>query len=351
MTGRGNLTLVSSTQSADDFGLGMARLADLLVSHCLVGTLARFRAAGQTYRFPAPETAYPASIPVAAEEPNRNTALVICVDGVLPIPIRKHFRLRSSNRATWRNIRRLLPEADLSDYRTTDNRLDSEAAPQLVTQLLPLDYALLVERHTDEEGASLSPELTHLHVKVERITDNALRDLGRRLGYLQRSLFERGEDYVEALEAKFFEYHGFPAHASGRQAAAAMAAQLLRQHEVRFTVFVASQESGRLTVLDETDHVTQFMLVEADERLRAGLGDADPSNYLLPAGAMNNDGALLRLRLHRTAAAQPQTRRNRDADIMAPWLEIVGQELLPVDPEAGAPLPFNWAERRAARRS
>ncbi|MEQ9640699.1 MAG: hypothetical protein RIM84_11805 [Alphaproteobacteria bacterium] len=340
---------MSSAEPVGGFSRDLARIADLLVAHCLVGTLARFRAAGQPYRFPAPETAYPGSIPVAAEEPNRNTALMICVDGSLPPPIRKHFRLRSSNRAIWRNIRRLLPDADMSEYRTTDNRLESDAAPRLLTQLLPLDYALLVERPPDESGAALPAELTHLHVKVERITDNAIRDLGRQLGYLQRSLFERGEDYVEALEAKFFEYHGFPAHASGRQAAAAMAAQLLRQHEARFTVFVASQESGRLTVLDETDEITQMLLVEADDRLRAALGEADPADYLLPGGAMASDAGLLRLRLRRTPEALPQSQRNRDSDITAPWLEIVGQELLPVEPTAGPPLPYAWSERRTAK--
>ena len=66
-------------------------------------------------------------------------------------------------------------------------------------QLLPLDYALLVERPLDEASEMQPSELTHLHVKVERITDNAIRDLGSQLGYIQRSLFERGEDYVRDI--------------------------------------------------------------------------------------------------------------------------------------------------------
>ena len=69
--------------------------------------------------------------------------------------------------------------------------------------------------------------LTHMHVKVERLTDTAIKELGKELGYVERRLFERGEDYVDALESKFFEYFGFSANAAGRKSAAAMAAQLL----------------------------------------------------------------------------------------------------------------------------
>jgi hypothetical protein len=344
MATRGNLTLVASAEPEDGFRRAMVRLNTMLVEHCLVGTFARFRLAGLGYRFPPPKQAYPASVPVAVEDPNRNTALLFCVDGTLPPSVRKHFRLRNSNQVSWRNIRRLLPDADIEDYRTTHNRIVAPECRALLHQLLPLDYALLVERPLDEAGEIQPSELTHLHVKVERITDNAIRDLGRQLGYIQRSLFERGEDYVEALEAKFFEYHGFAAHASGRQAAAAMAAQLLRHHAPRFSVFVASQESGRLTVLTEKDTVTQYLLVEADDRLLARIGPASVPHYVVPGGADAPGGAVLRLRLNRTTAALPQPRRNRDADIMAPWLEIAAQEILPLPHHAADPLPYDWAE-------
>ena len=345
MTTRGNLTLVASAEPQDPFRRAMVRLNAMLVEHCLAGTFERFRVAGLGYKFPGPDIAYPASVPVAAEDPNRNTALLFCVDGTLPNSARKHFRLRNSNRVAWRNIRRLLPDANLEDYRTTHNRIEAPECRPLLLQLLPLDYALLVERPLDDAGEMQPSELTHLHVKVERITDNAIRDLGRQLGYIQRSLFERGEDYVEALEAKFFEYYGFPPHASGRQAAAAMAAQLLRHHAPRFSVFVASQETGRLTVLNETDVVTQYLLVEADDRLLARIGAAGVPQYVVPGSAGTAGAAVLRLRLKRTPAALPQPRRNRDSDIMAPWLGIAAQEILPLPDHVAEPLAYDWAQK------
>ena len=50
-------------------------------------------------------------------------------------------------------------------------------------------------------GMSMAGETTGL-------TDTAIKELGKELGYVERRLFERGEDYVEALENKFFEYFG-----------------------------------------------------------------------------------------------------------------------------------------------
>ena len=42
-------------------------------------------------------------------------------------------------------------------------------------------------------------------MKVERLTDIALREVGKQLGYIDRALFERGEDYVEELETERFK--------------------------------------------------------------------------------------------------------------------------------------------------
>lgn len=346
MTARGRLTLVSSTETVDAYARAIQRLTDILIQHSLLATYEKFRTLELPYRFPRPDTIYPAALPGTVEDPNRNTAFLICVDGTLPRAIRKHFRLRASNRVTWANIRRLLPEADITDYQTAHNRVLSPEAAPLLRELLPLDYALVVERPADDDGRPLDAELTHLHVKVERLTDNALRDLGRRLGYIQRNLFERGEDYVDALEAKFFEYHGFAAHASGRKSAAAMACQLLQTQNLRFNVFVASQESGRLTVLDETDTLVQYILVEVedaalDRLLRAMPDEASPADYLLYDS--ERPVVLLRADFTRTAAARPAEHRDRDADIQAPWLTVTRQTVLPLRGSAPS-FEFTWSE-------
>ena len=46
------------------------------------------------------------------------------IDGTLPRPLNKHFRLHISNRVTWRNIQRLDLDLDLSDFMAAHYRLD-----------------------------------------------------------------------------------------------------------------------------------------------------------------------------------------------------------------------------------
>jgi hypothetical protein len=291
------------------------------------------------------------------------------IDDVLPRPLNKHFRLRASNRVSWRNIQRLAPDLDLSNFKAAHCHLDDPGFTDLLPRLLALDYALLAQQGEDDDGMMLS----HMHVKVERLTDTAIKELGKQLGYIERRLFERGEDYVEALEGKFFEYFGFSANAAGRKSAAAMAAQLLSSHEMRFTVFVAGQEDCRLTVLDDGPIIDQYLLIRpsgqafemfSQAAVAAGVQDLD--DYALTRlsdaqiadgaddgpddGSGGNDGAfplLYRLRLERTAAAQPPGQRkrgHRDRDLLKPWLRIKEAAVLPRPGRNGPEIPFQWVE-------
>ncbi|MDP6688433.1 MAG: hypothetical protein QF384_02940 [Alphaproteobacteria bacterium] len=345
---------------ADGFLANRAKLTNQLLRHCLVDSFHRFEADGKAYPFIAADHLLPSLGRARIEHRHQATVLMFMIDGVLPRPLNKHFRLRASNRVSWRNIQRLAPDLDLSDFKAAHCRLDEPGFADLLPRLLALDYALLAQRDADDNGMVLS----HMHVKLERLTDTAIKELGKQLGYIERRLFERGEDYVEALEGKFFEYFGFSANAAGRKSAAAMAAQLLSAHAQRFTVFVAGQEDCRLTVLDDGPVIEQYLLIRPTglalenfhlAALAAGVEDLRP--YMLDGQgkAKTADTAfplLYRLRLEHTAAAQPGKqpgeRRHRDRDLLKPWLRVRDAAVLPC-PEAGvisvAPaIPYYWAE-------
>jgi len=330
----------------DVFETGRRWLTRLLVRYALLDSLERYAAHGQPYPFVAREEVLPHRQRLEAESPYQNSALLFCIDGTLTARLNRHFRLRSSNQVTWGNMRRLAPSLDLTGYRTVQNRLDGQDAEALLRKLLPLDYGLLVERPLVGYGGALGPAtLTHLHVKVERLTDNAIRDLARALGYVRRSLFERGADYAEALEAKFFEYYGFPAAASGRKGAAAMATQLLAGAGGRFGVYTVGQQDGRLCVLDDGPYIRQYMLIAPQD-------DALPQ----PLGGLSGDGLwhrrlpvpeqriwLYQVELERTAAAVPASGLRKDLDVAEPWLRI-RREFLHGPPGAGLPpLAVAWA--------
>ena len=342
-----NVIAFDATAEKLDFKAVRRQLTVLLLERTLIQSFANFQLADKPYPFIRPEALAPGSGTRSIERSHQNTALLFAVDGALPVSLNKHFRLRSSNRVTWRNIQRLAPEIDLSNYKASDRRFDSANVNHLLSKMLPLDYALLIERTRSGEQGSEVFQVSHLHVKVERLTDNAIKDLGRRLGYIDRRLFERGEDFVEALEAKFFEYYGFTANASGRKSAAAMATQLLATGEQDFAVFVAGQEDNRLTVLDGSDYISQYLLVRLVEIDAAEVAEnptfmANRPAYGVSRKSVSNPVVVLRARFRRTKRAKTTARTRQDKDILAPWLEIWDQNIVAKPGQNAPDIPVSW---------
>lgn len=352
MSDKAEIIQLPVAAARDSYAAARARLTDFMIRYTLVDSFFNFTRDGKPYPFADAAQILPASSARSTERPQQNTAFVILLDGTLPRGLNKHFRLRSSNRVTWRNIQRLAPELDISDFKSSQTHLESPDVTSLLEKLLTLDYALVAERVVEDDVGEVF-KLTHMHVKVERLTDNAIKDLARDLGYIERRLFERGEDYVEALEAKFFEYYGFPPNAAGRRSAAAMSAQLIAKNGFPFTVFVSSQEDCRLTVLDNGNAIEQYMLVQLTPERRAALeaaaeqiGITDLSPYLI--GADDVPVAIYRASLNRTESNRSGLAVSRDENLQAPWLAI-GDETIIAGPDVDAPpIPFGWAALAAS---
>jgi len=352
MSDKANIIQLPSAGERDLYGVERERLVQLLLQHCLIDSYFNFTADSKPYPFIPADQVLPHASSARSEYRHQNAALLIAIDGAMPRPLNKHFRLRASNRVTWRNLQRMAPELDLSDFKAAHCQTDNDAFAELLGRLLPLDFALVAERLGSGRGAGPGPlELSHMHVKVERLTDNAIKDLGKRLGYIERRLFERGEDYVEALEAKFFEYYGFSGNTSGRKGAAAMAAQLLTAHSGsgRFGVFVSGQEDCRLTVLTEDAGVTQYLLIRLDgpalRDLTARLAKADGLDIANYAIAGTDVPVLLyRVGLAHTAAARPGGGRRPDRALLEPWLKIADEAIVPRPGCRGPEIPIRWAD-------
>jgi hypothetical protein len=323
------------------------QLTGFLLRHTLLGSYREHRRAGRPYPFLDARAAVSMALaPSGAERSLQRSAFILLIDGGLPKALNKHLRRRPSTRLSWSNLQRFAPDLDLSGFKTAHAQADSPEFESLLAKVVGLDYALLIERAEADDGFAL----THFHVKVDRRTDLALAEFGRRLGYVERRLFERGEDFVETLEGKFFEYHGFGANASGRKSAAAIAAQLLAGLVPRFTVLLVSQADGRLTLLDERDGVQQHLLVRLSGASRSAFEAALAAHACaapdyLAAQEDEDPIVLYRLRFRRTEAARPVAVRMPERDLAAPWLEIADQAVLPLAP-GGKIIPFAWAERR-----
>jgi hypothetical protein len=328
------------------------RLTDFLIQATLIESYHSFAQHGKPYPFLPRGSLVPGTSTATREHPFQRTALIIQADGTVPATLNKHIRIRRANEVNQTNLARLAPDIDRASFEPDHRAFDSPRFDSLLDRLLAVDYCLLIQQ-TNGVPQSLRFALTHMHVKIERLTDNAIRDLARSLGYLQQRLFERGESYVEALEDKYYEYFRFAPNASGRKSAAAMAAQLLAGKGMRFAVFASSGEDCRLTVLDESDFVAHHFLIVVDPReLHTGNTSLGESYVVatLPAKRQERREVLsFRARFRRTAAAKPPpgpepVRAEPANDLAMPWLELVDETILPLPGRNARALPFRWSQ-------
>jgi hypothetical protein len=133
-----------------------------------------------------------------------------------------------------------------------------------------------------------------------------------------------------------------------------MAAQLLRGHDARFAVFVSSQEDCRLSQLDDSDLVTQYLLVRLADDESAALAavlakSADRTLGDYTVGTCSHSRlpvVLLRIRFHRRAPAQGIAGDGEegtiDRSLTEPWLDIADQAVLPPPGSDRPAVPFTW---------
>lgn len=328
----------------DSYAGARTRLAEFLIGATLIESYHSFARNGKRYHFLPRSALIPGASTAITEQPFQRTALVFLVDQAMPTSLRKHIRFRSANEITRKNLRRLAPDLKIPWASFHDTAVESPGFTDLLDHLLELDFGLMLQR--DDQGGPI--QLTHMHVKVERLTDNALRNLAADLGYIRRTLYERGEAYVERFERKYYEYFGFAPNASGRKSAAAMAAQLLYGQDLRFTVFASCQEDCRLTVLDDSDVIEQYFLVSIDGTALEGRART-VEDYMIDEG-LDDEGkpsvvVCLCVRYKRTHAARPtRAHKRQDDDLYAPWLELIDEVILPLPGRTAPAIPYAWSE-------
>ncbi len=343
-----SLSELEAGASPAPYDAARQRLIDFLVRATLVESYHSFAQHGKPYPFVTRAGLRPGAIAPGTEHPFQRGALVILVDGAMPRALRRHIRVRRANEMTAENIFRLAPDLDSFTFDPDECSSESPGFEALLDRLVDLDYGLLIQRESADTGL----RLTHMHVKVERLTDNAVRQLAVTLGYIKRRLYEQGEAWVEALERKYFEYFGFSPNASGRKSAAAMAAQLLADSAERFTVFATSQEDCRLTILDESSNVFHYLLVPLMPDALSDITEETRANYVVDTLKAGSESlrciVVLRAHFRRTASAMPATGSadTRDPDgLDTDWLELVDEAVMPISGECTGPIPIAWAEQ------
>ncbi len=198
------------------------------------------------------------------EYEGQNTFLVIFVEDSIPAAHKKYIRFLDVNRTTKSNLfqSRTLPLSDTFDR--NQKFLESVQFLDFFKNLLPVDYALLIQRdpssHTRDRYC-----LSHFHVRIDWPIADAAEDLARSLRYISKDLYEKGDKYAEDVQKKFFEYYGLPVMAGGRRTAAIVALQYLRRIPCISTVYAGSSESRALLRLSERG-ISKSILIKLNAR-------------------------------------------------------------------------------------
>ena len=141
--------------------------------------------------------------------------------------------------------------------------LESAHFFNFLKEMLPVDYALLIQRDPTSKGKDRY-QLSHFHVRIDWPIADAAEDLARNLRYISKDLYEKGDKYAEDIQKKFFEYYGLPVMVGGRRTAAIVAAQYLKQIGSISTIYAGSSESRSVIRISETG-VSKFVLMSFSE--------------------------------------------------------------------------------------
>lgn len=331
---------------AAEYMAARERVLRFMIQYTLVESYLHFRAMQHPYPFVPRSSLRPGAVTPTKEYTLHNNGLVLLFDDRVTANLYKHFRARPANRAIKRNLETVAPNLpSLDDFDAIKCQADHPEFLKMMRILLPLDYALLIQRVTPQ-GEKGEFELSHFHVKVERLTDNALRSLAIHLGYIKKGLHERDELFAEVLEKKFYEFFNFYHNAAGRRSAAALAAQLLMREKIPGTIFVTSQQDRRLTLLSclgpcRTMIIDQYLLQFLDREELAELREwgqrhnLDIVKRFLVHRSTQGGVVLVRVRYRHTdvALSPPEGVMRGEINPREKWVRLMDEAILPLDPQ------------------
>jgi len=322
-------------------------LDQFMMQYALCDSFNRFSAKKQRYPWVEKRELKPrARIPLKEYE-CQNTFLLIFLEDTLPPENKKYIRFLDVNKTTKTNLLNT-GSLTLSDkFDRSQKLLESVHFYNFLEKLLPVDYALLIQRDPSTVKKDCY-SLTHFHVRVDWPISDAAEDLAGSLRYVSKDLYEKGDKYAEDLQKKFFEYYGNPVTVGGRRTAAIVAAQYFKRFCCLGTVYASSSESRALIRISERG-VSKSVLMKFKEEESNRIAE----NYQISPSTFKKNYVVARYRKRNICIFQatygytdqarpPDDGKLRDLKPDLNWLAVTGQHLLP---KPGVPtfppLPLN----------
>ena len=240
-------------------------LEKYLIKYALLDSYQNFLVNNYPYPFVEKRELKPRARVIDREYEYQNCFLVLFYEGLLTNKHKKYIRFLSDNKLTKENLQSVADFKISSYFSQNIKYFDSARFSKLFYSLLPVDYALLIQKDPTINTRTRYI-LSHFHVKLDWPIADAAETLAKNLRYISKDLFEKGEKYAEILQQKLFEYHGFHHTVGGRRSAAAVASQYLSQENSQATVYVTSKESRTMTKIS-TDKIYKYIYMKKSVEL------------------------------------------------------------------------------------
>jgi hypothetical protein len=305
-----------------------------ILQYALIDSYANFRNRRLTYPFVEKRELKPrARIPGIEHKP-QNAFLVLFVEDTIAEAHKKYIRFLNVNKTIKKNllVYESLPLA--GKFERSQKYLESANFIDLLKLLLPMDYALLIQRDPASKRKDRY-NLSHFHVRIDWPIADAAEDLACNLRYISQDLYEKGDKYAEDIQKKFFEYYCMPVMIGGRRTAAIVASQYMKRIPCITTVYAGSSESRALIRISERGVSKAILMKFTDGELDqiAEAGNLAPrtfkKNYVV--AREKKDGICIFQATYDITnhARSPDDGKLREIKPDLNWLSVGGQHILP----------------------
>ncbi len=311
-------------------------LDQFVMSYSLKESYENFKSSGVSYPFVERKELKPRARIPKKEYRLHNSFLVIFTEDSIPEKYKKYIRFFDTNKTTKTNLLRSKTLSLGPDFDRSQKFLDSVHFYDFLKDLLPVDYALLMQRDTSQARYKHRYYISHFHVRVDWPISEAAEDLGRYLRYISKDVYEKGEKYAEDVQKKFFEYYGLPEMSGGRRTAASVAAQYLRRLPFISTVYVSSSESRSLYRYSEHG-VTKMVLMKLSPAEMEQVAERNNMQvrefkrfYMLDQNGRSGVFLFRVAYAHTAPAMPPEDGKLREIKPELFWLTVKYQHVLPL---------------------
>ena len=322
-------------------------LDQFMMSYALIDSYKNFLSKNLPYPFVEKRELKPRARIPDVEYECQNTFLVIFLEDTIPSAHKKYIRFFDVNKTTKTNLLRSKTLRLSDDFDRNQKYLDSVHFYDFIKSLLPVDYALLIQRTPGIKKRDRY-NLSHFHVKIDWPIADAAEALAQSLRYISKDLYEKGDKYAEDIQKKFFEYYALSVAAGGRRTAAIVAAQYLKKIPCISTVYVGSSESRALMRISERGVSRSILMKFTDEELQQ-ISEANSltpntfkKNYMVAREGNNGICIFQATYFYTNQSRPPDDGKLHELKSDLYWLTVGAQHIIP---KPGVwkypPLPFN----------